>query len=397
MTKRIALVTKGFTGSTFPLAKQLISKGYLVDIYLFYYISFTELEAFNCSYQSKCYGVEEIPIYKWIEMYEYLGNSDSVKLFSLKLPRPYNQIPILRNIVRFYSEWFVNKATVHMNKQNYEAINFIGGYYSNEYIPFLKKIKSKIIFSLHEVCNHFEPDFMNPSLLLKYLFKNKIDIIIYSEKSYQDILNYSDINIDKLHRINFGLFETFKTIPFKKTLLLPEKYFLFLGSILPYKGLSVLNESLKYLTDKLNGYNLVVAGKGNDSCIEELIKNNNVTFINKRLSNAELCEVVSGAMFAVCPYLTMSQSGIPQTVYAFGKPIIASDLDGFKEVVNSGKNGSLFEVGNSQELAFCIEQLLCRESILKHYSDEVKSFEKTYPEYSWSYIADSFINLFIER
>ena len=81
----------------------------------------------------------------------------------------------------------------------------------------------------------------------------------------------------------------------------------------------------------------------------------------------------------------------------FGKPIIASDLDGFKEVVNSGKNGSLFEVGNSQELAFCIEQLLCRESILKHYSDEVKSFEKTYPEYSWSYIADSFINLFIER
>lgn len=35
MKKRIALITKGFTGSTFPLAKQFLEMGYAVDIYLF--------------------------------------------------------------------------------------------------------------------------------------------------------------------------------------------------------------------------------------------------------------------------------------------------------------------------------------------------------------------------
>ena len=35
MKKRIALITKGFTGSTFPLAKQFLEMGYAVDIYRF--------------------------------------------------------------------------------------------------------------------------------------------------------------------------------------------------------------------------------------------------------------------------------------------------------------------------------------------------------------------------
>lgn len=397
MKKKVALVTKGFTGSTFPLAKQLLQKGYIVDIYLFYYNSFTELEAFDCTYQSNKYGIEEIPSFRWTEMYKYIGSSDSVRLFSLKMPRPYNKIPIVRNIVSCYSEWFAKKVTYFINKQDYEVINFIGGYYSHEYITFLKKINSKIVFSLHEVCDHFSPVFNNPSSLLKYLFKHKIDIIIYSEKSYNDILCYENVNIDKLHRVNFGLFETFKTIPLNKSLLLPRKYFLFFGSILPYKGLSVLNEALRSLKIQKLDYNLVVAGKGNDPCLEELKKDSHVTLINKRLSNAELCEVISGAMFVICPYLTMSQSGIPQTVYTFGKPIVASDLNGFKEVVDSGVNGSIFPVGDSQALALCISQLLSSDTQLKQYTQQIKYFEESYPEYSWSSIADTFIRSFIKR
>ena len=304
MKKRIALITKGFTGSTFPLAKQFLEMGYAVDIYLFYYISFSELEAFNCSYQSSKYGVEEIAVNNWIEMFSYFGESDSVRLFSLKMPRPYERIPIVRNVIGWYSDYYATKSSSFINEQNYEIVNIIGGYYSCEYLPFLKKLNCKIVVSLHEVCNHFHPDFSKPSPLLKYLFKSSIDIIIYSDNSLCDIFNYKDIKREKIHRLNFGLFETYKTISVKNTLFLPEKYFLFFGSMLPYKGLPILNEAMKLLADYRFCCKLVVAGKGNDPCLEDLSNNPNVLLINKRLSNAELCEVISQSSFVICPYIT---------------------------------------------------------------------------------------------
>lgn len=394
MKNKIALITKGFTGSLFPLAKQFLLKGYEVDIYLFYYIEFSELEAFNCNYNSKNYGLETIPNEEWKEMYEYLGNTDTVRLFSLKMPRPYFQVPILRELVSLYSCQYVLKVTSYINSQNYRVINFIGGYYSQEYLPFLKRIKSRIVFSLHEVCDHFNPDFNAPSPLLEYLFKKSIDIIIYSDNSLKDILNYKQVNKDKLHRLNFGMFESFKTIPVLDSLQLPQKYFLYFGSILPYKGLPVLNDAIKLLSADWKGYKLVVAGKGDDPCLEELSANTNVVLIHKRLSNAELCEVIKNSSFVVCPYYTMSQSGIPQTVYAFNKPIIASDLPGFKEVIESGENGVLFRNGESKELAKCIVKMIDENETLARCSAGVSLFEEQYPLYSWANIADLFITKF---
>lgn len=397
MKKRIALITKGFTGSTFPLAKQFLEMGYAVDIYLFYYISFSELEAFNCSYKSSKYGVEEIAVNNWIEMFSYLGESDSVRLFSLKMPRPYENIPIVRNIIGWYSDYYAIKSSSFINDQNYKIVNIIGGYYSHEYLSFLKKLNCKIVVSLHEVCDHFHPDFSKPSPLLKFLFQNSIDIIIYSDNSLHDILNYKDVKREKIHRLNFGLFETFKTIPVKNALSLPKKYFLFFGSILPYKGLPILNEAMKLLTDYCFYYKLVVAGKGNDPCLEDLSNNPNVLLINKRLSNAELCEVIGQSLFVICPYFTMSQSGIPQTVYTFGKPIIASDLDGFREILTHKKNGLLFANNEPIELAECIKTYLNNEKLLAYCSSQVMSFEKDYPEFSWSNIARKFVMKFVQE
>lgn len=396
MKSKIALITKGFTGSLFPLAKQFLLKGYEVDIYLFYYIEFSELEAFKCKYKSEIYGLEQIHTEKWKEMHEYLGDTDSVRLFSLKMPRPYFQIPILRNVVSLYSSLFVHKVTSFINQQDYKVINFIGGYYSQEYLPFLKRIDTKVVFSLHEVCDHFNPDFDNPSPLLKYLFKNSIDLIIYSDNSLRDILKYKDVNKEKLHRLNFGLFETFKTIAEENQLNLPSKYFLYFGSILPYKGLPVLNEAIKMMPQDWKGYKLVVAGKGSDPSLEDMAANPNVLLINKRLSNAELCEVIKHSAFVVCPYYTMSQSGIPQTVYAFGKPIIASDLPGFKEVIEPGENGALFHSGKSNDLAKYISKFIDEEETLAKCSANVSMFEDKYPFYSWPKIADLFITKFID-
>ena len=43
--------------------------------------------------------------------------------------------------------------------------------------------------------------------------------------------------------------------------------------------------------------------------------------------------------------------------YAMGKPVIASAINGIPEYVDDGIDGLLFEPGNAEELAECIDRL----------------------------------------
>lgn len=390
--KKIALITKGFTGSILPLAKDFVKKGYGVDIYLFNYICIEDLEAFECNYRAKKYGVEEIDTQNWSSTLAYFGTKKSIRFFSIKMPRPYSSIPVLANIIKILGLPYVISSCNFINNQRYSFVNVVCGYYSFEYLPFLKRLKTKNVVSLHEVCDHFNPNFNKPSKLLQYLFKKNIDCIIYSDNSLKDILKYKNVNKDRMHRVNFGLFDSYKAISYEETFELPKDYILFFGSIVKYKGLGVLCEAIKLID---NNVQFVIAGKGYDASLEELSLMKNVTIINHRLSNSELSEIIARSSLVVCPYLTMSQSGIPQTVFTFGKPIIASDLYGFKEIISNGENGLLFKCGDSISLAKSVKYFLSNEELRKKLSCNILKFELLHKDYSWKSITDYYINHFV--
>ena len=88
----------------------------------------------------------------------------------------------------------------------------------------------------------------------------------------------------------------------------------------------------------------------------------------------------------------MSQSGIPQTAYVFNKPIIASNLDGFREVISNKVNGLLFEVNSIEQLSTAMEDSL-NPDIYTKLVNGVSDFQNQYPAYSWSCIAEQYINL----
>jgi glycosyltransferase involved in cell wall biosynthesis len=57
------------------------------------------------------------------------------------------------------------------------------------------------------------------------------------------------------------------------------------------------------------------------------------------------------------PYKTASQSGIPNTVFIFNKPIIASKIEGIEEIIKDRINGLLFEPNDYFDLAKKIDEL----------------------------------------
>ena len=129
--------------------------------------------------------------------------------------------------------------------------------------------------------------------------------------------------------------------------------FLFFGRIEAYKGLHVLAESYRLLTQNYSNVSLTIAGCGdftdyNDK-FQELPNN---TIINRYINEEEIESLFdTGNTVVVLPYIDATQSGVIPIAFDFGVPVIASNTGGLAEQLFDGEYGLLFEAGNSQALA----------------------------------------------
>lgn len=170
-----------------------------------------------------------------------------------------------------------------------------------------------------------------------------------------------------------------------------EGYLLFLGRLVPEKGVKYAIKALTYLT-KYPDLKLKVTGtlSENDTEITEIICENGledrVEFVGFR-SGKDLEELISNCICLLCPAIWYEN--MPNTVleaYAYGKPVIASNIGCFPELICEDKTGFLFEPKNAADLAAKIEKMMephvaetmgrmAREYVITEYSPEYH-FEK---------------------
>lgn len=140
-----------------------------------------------------------------------------------------------------------------------------------------------------------------------------------------------------------------------------NNYVLCLGRFSHEKGFIYVIEALRYLKD----IPVQVAVTGDrDNCSEELRKVidtynlvEKVRFVGF-LSGRELENVTQNAMCVACPAIWYEN--MPNTVleaYAYGKPVIASNIGSLAEIVEDGVTGLLFDPKNSKQIADCIRKL----------------------------------------
>lgn len=390
-TKRIAFFTGGFTGSTLPLAKQFIEKGFAVDFYLLRG-EVKEMEGFDCTFTAAKFGIEQIPESRYQGLCEYMA-SDLFKLYTINLPRPYKSVPVLRNLIKIVRKFFARRCAKSINAQGYQFINLVTSYKEDSWLLFDKYICSKKIISLHEVSD-FKYDNMEykPTNFLRHIFHKGYPIVVYSQNALRQIANYREVNMENVHLIHFGLFETYLTVKEEKVDC-PQDYILFFGGILPYKGLSTLYDCVNAHREYFIDHKVVVAGKGKDMVLDKILTDDLFFCINRRLSSGELTYLIKNANAIVCPYLTMSQSGIPQTVMPYGKPIIATKLPAFEEILKDEVNSLLVEVGDSEGLYNQIRRIYDDDNLYYRLTERIKSFESDSFEFSWNNICQQYLKI----
>ena len=155
----------------------------------------------------------------------------------------------------------------------------------------------------------------------------------------------------------------FQALPAEEQLLPDGGYVLYFGRLSPEKGLSELLRAMV----RLPHVPLVIAGDGPDRArVESLARElnlNNVSFTGM-VHGAQLEQMIAGCSFSVFPsqaYETLGKSILES--YAWGRPVVASDLGSRRELVVHGVTGLLYRPGDREELTYSIGFLFDRSDL----------------------------------
>jgi len=263
------------------------------------------------------------------------------------------------------------KLARHLHKGNYDL--FITHWVHPIHFPVLFflflilkfNLKLKIILIVHNVRPH--ENFIGHKTLFKIIAKFAHKIIIHSSGEFQKSkkLNIEDKKIKLLFHPTYDIF---KKIDYCKAsssnIPRGKKIFLFFGFVRPYKGLNNLITAFKILLSKRDDVLLLIVGENfcHNFCSKQkeknIFKTKNIVHIDRYVTNEEVGSYFENADALVVPYVEASQSGPIQIAYAFNKPVIASNIPAFRDCVEPGTSGYLFEAGNCTDLVNAMEHFL---------------------------------------
>ena len=156
-----------------------------------------------------------------------------------------------------------------------------------------------------------------------------------------------------------------------------NRYLIFVGRDEPRKGLDILLKAFKQVHEKHNEFRLLVVGA-------EKKKNNQtskgVAWLGK-LPDEFIPASYRSACMMVSPALGWESFGIVLIeAMACGLPVVASDIPGYRSVIEDGVQGILTPPGNSKALAEAMLSLMEDEPLRKSMS--TAALERS-AEYSW--------------
>lgn len=170
---------------------------------------------------------------------------------------------------------------------------------------------------------------------------------------------------------------------------------LFFGNVVLNKRLDLLIQAVKELPLEVKRkVHLTIAGKCNtpQQYLKQIGNDESISVYFKRIDDCEIAELFTKHDFLVLPYQDVAQSGPHMIAYYYNLPVIASDIEGFKERVIDNVNGFLFTSKDKDDLKAKImkaanmsdDEKAEMKANLKRFSEDnfsLKEISKKYIEY----------------
>jgi glycosyltransferase involved in cell wall biosynthesis len=205
---------------------------------------------------------------------------------------------------------------------------------------------------------------------------------------------------DRVHVIPHGAFEHLTRqdaeVPLPDELAAVEgPVVLSFGMVRDYKGVDVLLRAFR----EVEGAELWIVGRPLNYSMEplhELARNVSakVRFVTRYVTEPEIPAFFRRADLLVLPYRSVDQSGVLYAGLAFGKPMIVSDVGGFREVGEEHGAARLVPPGDARALAGALSDLLADPQ--ERAALGARAAAAAAGAYSWDRIARRTLDLYEE-
>jgi glycosyltransferase involved in cell wall biosynthesis len=280
---------------------------------------------------------------------------------------------------------------------------------------YYKYLGKKIAFTAHNV-NAGKRD-SNDSLLnrlsLRIQYWLADHIFVHTEKMKSELLEDFGVRDCAVTVIPFGINNA---VP--NTDLTPEqakqrlgiregeRTILFFGRIGRYKGLEFLVAAFQEIVARTTDYRLIIAGKpkrGSEKYWGEIqrtisgdVTRGWVIHNSEYIPDEDTELYFKAADVLVLPYTQLSQSGVLFLGYSFGLPVIATDVESFREDIIEGRTGLLCKPCDPVDLAKTIEAYF-ESDLFKNLNDrrqEIRDYARA--RYSWDVVGEMTRNVYAQ-
>lgn len=177
-----------------------------------------------------------------------------------------------------------------------------------------------------------------------------------------------------------------------------EKRILMFGHMGPSKGLPVMLNAFRQISQDYQNIALIVAGNSHPNYpryLDTLRKTapSNTRFLGY-IPEERLAELFESSDVVVLPYLTATgTSGVFHMACGYGKPVVASDLPEIRELVEGGASALLTPSGDADSLRNAVLEVLFNEGLASKMSLRNLFYAK---KESWSTVAKAYEKVYRE-
>lgn len=314
-----------------------------------------------------------------------------------------------RNIIRMFSlnnlvNFFSYKNIKLIDELRPDVIHFPELYPQTSVFAFLYKFHERypIVSTLHAT-------FESPLFLLsrgnfvyrtlafitevtKHLVKS--DMVIVHTHEDKNRLIKKGVNPNKIAVIPHGVYTLFKK--YREIKEKEENRVLFFGYIVESKGLEYLLRAVPQIAREVPDVKVVIAGEGDIAKYLHYI-NDISQFLeihNYFIPNEMIPLLFNRSKVVVLPYVShRGHSGVLATAFAFGKPVVVTNVGSLPELVEDGKEGFVVPPKDPEALARAIIRILKDEKLRKEMK---KNVLRKAEQLSWDNIAKMHLKVYEE-
>jgi glycosyltransferase involved in cell wall biosynthesis len=275
---------------------------------------------------------------------------------------------------------YINTSTADACIMEHE-FGIYGGESGVYILPLIGRLQKPLITILHTILK--DPSYMQMTII-RQIAKYSSKIIVMSNRAVRFLTNIYGIPIEKIQLIEHGVpdLEAKDDNPVKNSLAFKNKKVLFtFGLISRNKGLETVIEALPKIVAENPDVMYVILGTTHPGVIRnsgeeyrdslkklsrKLNVEDNLTFINKFVSEEELFDFLTAADMYITPYLNEAQitSGTLSYAIGSGAAVISTPYWHAQELLADNR-GKLFDFKDSDSLARIVNELFEDKERLK--------------------------------